>query len=133
MELLFEYSEYRCVLNTNYSQVIEEVQGHLRKAGVTNPAVAFTTSTGGIKDGEKQTNFFLQKWNSQWRCFVNIDSLEDIASGDRLTVVKIPPDTAGVEPLQAAATEKNQEKKQSTRDIAIVSVLSCKYLCVYIT
>ena len=99
MDVLFEYSEYRCILHIDKSRVCRDVQDHLRKAGVANPAVfvlAFTTST--IK-GEKHTNFFLQKWNSDWRCYVNVDSLEDIASGNRLTVVKIPHDATRVEPL----------------------------------
>ena len=122
MELLFEYSEYRCVLRTNKSRVCKDVEGLLKKAGVTNLSVlAFITNMGGIKaGGKKLTTFFLQKWNSDWRCYINVDSLEDIDNGDRLTVVKFPPHAEGVEPLQAAATEK----KQSTCDHAIVSALN---------
>jgi len=50
--------------------------------------MSFTTNTvsGGHEDMIK---FYLQTWNSIWVCYANVGSLEDIESGDKLTVVKI--------------------------------------------
>ena len=97
MEVLFEYSEYRCILSTEKSQVCRDIQYHLRKAGVANLAVfVLSFITNAIAGAERRTNFFLQKLNSEWNWYVNVDSLEDITSGDRLTVVKITHDTETV-------------------------------------
>ena len=37
---------------------------------------------------EERTRFFLQRWDLQWKCYVNIDSLDEMIDGDRLTEVR---------------------------------------------
>ena len=33
---------------------------------------------------------FLQRWDKEWKCYVHIDSLEEVVAGDRLTAARRP-------------------------------------------
>ena len=51
-------------------------------------------------------NFFSAKWDADWQCYVNVDSLEEITPGDRVTILKIPNSAAGVETVTAENSKK---------------------------
>ena len=88
VEVLFEYStaDYRCIISTQQSKLCRNIEYHLRQAGVSEPEVAVLSYTARRERFEERTRFFLQRWDSHWRCYVNIDSLEEVVDGDRLTV-----------------------------------------------
>jgi len=92
MEVLFEYpaAEYRCVISTQKSKLCREIEHHLRRIGVAEPNVAVLsyTLTGGRERFGERTNFFLQRWDTDWDCYINVDSLEEVIAGDRLTVAR---------------------------------------------
>ena len=92
MEVLFEYAaaEYRCIICTQKSKLCREIEQHLRRAGVAEPNVVVLSYTDGRERFEERTNFFLQRWDTVWNCFINVDSLEEVVAGDRLTVAKRP-------------------------------------------
>lgn len=87
MEVLFEYSaaDYRCIICTQRSKLCRDIEYHLRQVGVAEPEVAVLSYTASR---EERTRFFLQRWDTRWRCYVNIDSFEEVVEGDRLTVVR---------------------------------------------
>jgi len=65
----------------------------------------------------------LQKYDRDWNCFVNIDSLEDVSSGDRLTVAKFP--TAKNSKAKKNQTgEDGAERTRSNHDNAMDDVSS---------
>lgn len=73
---------------TQQSRVCRDIKYHLRQVGVAEPEVAvlsFTPPESSRERFEERTQFFL---DIHWRCYVNIDSLEEIVEGDRLTVVR---------------------------------------------
>ena len=100
IEVLFEYSaaDYRCIICTQQSKLCRDIEYHLRQVGVAEPEVAVLSYTANRERFEERTRFFLQRWDIRWRCYVNIDSLEEVVDGDRLTVVR-----TSVWPEKAAA------------------------------
>ena len=76
------------------SKLCREIEHHLlHRAGVTEPNVvvlSYTLITGGCERFEERTNFFLQRWETDWNCYINIDSLEEVVAGDQLTVARRP-------------------------------------------
>ena len=131
LNLLFEYpvagntSSYRCIIQSERSRVCRDVQFHLKKAGFINPAVfvlSFTTNTVRGEENDA-TKFYLQKWNSEWNCFVNVDCLEEIKSGDKLSVVKIEQNMAEntEENTQTAKlkAEKSRKRSRTANDVRV--------------
>ena len=109
-------------MQSERSQVCRDVQYHLKKAGVINPFVfvlSHTTNTTvrGPGSEENASNFYLQKWNSEWNCFINVDCLEEIKSGDKLTVVK---NLAEKTPTKLK-TEKSRKRSRTVNDVAIAN------------
>jgi len=58
MDVLFEYAEYKCILNTEKARICRDVQYHLRKAEVADPAVFVLSFTTNAITGERNTKFF---------------------------------------------------------------------------
>ena len=93
MEVLFEYSaaDYRSIIFSHPSKLCRNIEYHLQQAGVSDPEVTVLSYAPASKEsGRERTRFFLQRWDNKWSCYVNVDSLEEIISGDRLTVAKTP-------------------------------------------
>ena len=91
MEVLFEYTaaEYRCIIYAEKSKLCREIEHHLNRAGVADPEVSILSYTlsGPQRRHDGRTQFFLQQWDGDWECYVNVDSLEEVVDGDRLTAV----------------------------------------------
>jgi len=118
MNLLFEYaaSDYRAVIQSERPRIVREIEHHLRNTGVCSPAVyVLSQNTKAIK-GENNTHFYLQRYNLQWGCFVNLDSAEDIEESDKLTVAKIP--------NKVCPTDSPESAKATTEDLSNVSAVA---------
>ena len=65
---------------------------HRRKgtlAAATGGAVlSYTFSGPKRRHNAYRRTQFLQQWNRDWKCYINIDSLEEMVAGDRLTVAR---------------------------------------------
>jgi len=120
MDLYFEYTEadYRVEISPERSGIVREIVYHLRKAGVCNPAVyVLSQNTEAIK-GESHTPFYLQRYNSRWASFVNVDSVENITDGDKLTVAKIP-----------RPEKKTEARADASANVSVTTKLvSCSYI-----
>lgn len=115
MEVLFEYdpSEYRCIICTQKAKLCREIEQHLRRTGVADPTVSVLSHTLADRRHarfEERTNFFLQRWDTDWKCYINIDSLEEVAAGDRLTVA-------------ARKQEKTMPADHSTDEVRVYSYM----------
>jgi len=85
IEVLFKYFKYRCSYYLyRKKKLCREIEHHLQKVGsLADPEVvvlSFTGSTARIQ------------WNSDWKCFINIDSLENVGANDRLIVARTHPE-----------------------------------------
>jgi len=84
VEVLFEYKDSRKVLYLHPSQACECVQEELRCMGLTNAVVTLSVLP------ETTDCYFLQKWDSKWKTFVDVDSTDQVGESDRLSVVHNP-------------------------------------------
>lgn len=84
VEVLFEYKGSRKVLYLRPSQACECVQEELRCMGLTNAVVTLSVLP------ETTDCYFLQKWHSKWKTFVDVDSTDQVVESDRLSVVHNP-------------------------------------------
>ena len=100
-EVLFEYHGYRSVICTHRSKICQEVERHFETSGADhNPRVVTVSSPLQPDDSNHDTSsskvYFLQRWNPKWGSFVNVESVDDIKSEDRLSVVKVLSDSEAV-------------------------------------
>ena len=85
MELLFEYCSSRVVVKSSSSSLCQCIEKELQKFGVTSSVVLPSQASDSASD-----SLLLQRYDDKWKCFINIDSLEQVTEGDRLTVVSKP-------------------------------------------
>ena len=73
------------------SMLCREIEHYLSRAGVAEPEVvvlSYMLSGPKRRHNAYRRTQFLQQWNRDWKCYVNIDSLEEIVASDRLTVAR---------------------------------------------
>ena len=61
--------------------------------GIPQPSVALssavTTLSCQSQEGNTTEKYFLQKWCSKWKEYVDVENKREVKEGDKLTVVKI--------------------------------------------
>ena len=128
MEVLFEYSptEYRCIIHAQKSQLYRDIEHHLTLAGISEPEVAVLSRTicRPERKHDGRTEFFLQRWNLDWKCFVNVNSLEEVVPGDRLTVASRRPEKQGDHHIGV-----NQLGVDHGVDLKVSGNGVCKHMC----
>lgn len=86
LEVLFEFSGSRKVLTvTSLTSLCEKVEGELLKFGVFG-----TVSPLSQVKQEGGQAFFLQRYDAKWETFVNVDNIDQVIQGDKVTVVSKP-------------------------------------------
>ena len=85
-EILFEYKFSESTIKCTKNDVRNRITMRLASLGVPNAILQLTSSSSGI-DGN---NFILQRYSSKWDTFVDVDQLEALCDGDRLSVVPVP-------------------------------------------
>ena len=120
LEVLFEYRGSKREIIIESSHLCEDVARELEtRHGISRPTVALTvTATGASSSSQSHGNtperYFLQKWCSKWKKYIDVEHARDVKEGDRLTVVKIcsnppPPDDpdmrASVTPVSVSADQ----------------------------
>ena len=84
-----------------FLNIQEDVANELEsRHGIPRPTIALfsapTTSSRQSREGNTAEKYFLQKWCSKWKEYVDVENKRDVKEGDKLTVVKIcsnpPPD-----------------------------------------
>lgn len=112
-------STYRAIIETDRSRLCRDIQGHLKRAGVPNPSVfVLSFNTDNVRGEETSTKFYLQRWNREWDCFINVDSLEDVQSGDKLTVAKLG--KFATQPMKHPNTQNSSRKRPRYNDVRTV-------------
>ena len=84
LEVLFEYSGSRIVVITELTLLVEAIESELSKLGVE--AVVCLSNTGI----EGENVMLLQRFDNKWQAFLNVEELEEITNGDKITVTLKP-------------------------------------------
>ena len=80
MNVLFEYpaANYRAVVECDRPSLIRNIEQHLCNAGVSFPKVfLLSQDTRAVPGDDATTDFYLQRYNPQWGCYVNVGSIEE--------------------------------------------------------
>lgn len=93
MEVLFEYRGSRRQLDVAEKESITRVvTNELRRVGKPRAQV-FTASDDlpSLGRGEQKPDIYLlQRWSSQWDCYVDVAHYNEVSDGDKLAVVAKP-------------------------------------------
>ena len=86
LEILFEFKESRSIICCERPEISDEVELKMsRILGVdTRPRVFVLASRA--RRYTTAPYYLLQRWVEKWKCYINVDSLEQIKSEDRLSV-----------------------------------------------
>lgn len=89
MEVLLEYKGSRRQLQiADPDNIYETIEESLKKTGWSGFLALQTDNESDL--AELTDIYFLQRWSQKWSTFVDIADIEEIQSGDRLTVVAKP-------------------------------------------
>ncbi len=87
--MLFEFKASRRELCLIRSTICYDIEKSLAEFGVKNACV----SLGGERyEGDKVT-YLLQRWNSEWGCYVDVQRVTELRDMDKVTVVTLPADS----------------------------------------
>ena len=89
MEVLLEYKDSRSLLKSDCTEAILDLILTELKKYDSEARIVFGEDSGG------GCLYLLQRWSEKWG-YVNTSSADDIADGDRVTVVKKPSKEAEV-------------------------------------
>ena len=94
LEVLFEYKGSKREIIVESSHLCKDVANELEtKHGISQPTVSLSaaaaTSSSQSRAGNIAERYFLQKWCSKWKEYVDVERASDVKEGDKLTVVKI--------------------------------------------
>lgn len=104
LEVLFEYRGSKREIIVEPSHLCKDVANELEiKYGISRPTVSLSAAaairgSSSLPRGNTAERYFLQKWCSKWKEYVDVERASDVKEGDKLTVVKIctnPPDADG--------------------------------------
>ena len=82
VNVLFEYKGSKRVITCKTSELIGRICSELLTHGVSNASIGCA--------GTSTKMFILQRFTPQWNSFVDVNKIDDILKGDRLTVVPNP-------------------------------------------
>jgi len=88
IEVLFEFKENRNIICCKPSRICEEAELQISiVSGVDcSPLKVFVLSSSRRRS-VPGPYYLLQRWAPKWKCYINIDSVKQIKSDDRLSVV----------------------------------------------
>ena len=101
LEVLFEYRGSKREIIVEPSHLCKDVANELEiKHGISRPTVSLSASaatrgSSSLPRGNTAEKYFLQKWCSKWKEYVDVERASDVKEGDKLTVVKICTDADG--------------------------------------
>jgi hypothetical protein len=81
IEVLFEYERSKTMLKCTRSEIKGNIQAKLETLGHYPKAASSSEAS--------DDNFILQKFSKKWDTFVDVDSLDSVVTGDRLSVILI--------------------------------------------
>ena len=90
MEVLLEYKGSKRVIKCANTELCDYVQSELHALGNPNARVYLA----GHQLAPSSNDLILQRFATKWNSFVDVKNVEDVSSGDRLTVIPNPFATA---------------------------------------
>lgn len=102
LEVLFEYRGSKRAILVECSNLCEDVGNELQaRHGISRPTVTLSATAPAASRssqswGNVSEKFFLQKWCTKWKEYVDVERASDVKEGDKLTVVKICSDPPGI-------------------------------------
>ena len=88
IHVLFEYAgSRRPLLVPRNGALCNAIERELEKFGCVEPCVQVSAVLHAPSGGR---SFLLQRWSTTWNAFVDVESIDDVESQDRLTVVPAP-------------------------------------------
>ena len=126
IQVLFEFKEYRCILRTAKPRLSREVEHHLRRVfGFVQPYVLSSCPSAELTDGitsstSRSSPFYLQRYNAQFSTFINVDSVEEIMEGDRITVIQLT--DSGSTDLASGSFKQSSRQSQSKASQSSITV-----------
>lgn len=91
MEVLFEYRGSRRALTVADSENVAGVVGNeLRRVGKPRASVFTANDELPSRQRVQPDIYLLQKWSTQWDCYVDVVHCNEICDGDRLAVIAKP-------------------------------------------
>ena len=89
IQVLLEYGgSRRPLLVSKSGSMCNVIERELEKLGCIEPSVH--VSAGMVAMNAPGGLFLLQRWSTTWNSFVDVESVDDIETQDRLTVVRAP-------------------------------------------
>lgn len=86
IEVLLEFKGNRTIICCEHSRIPEKVEQQISQVlGEESPDVFVLGSSG--RRSTTTPYYLLQRWVTKWKSYINVDSLEQIKSEDRITVV----------------------------------------------
>ena len=112
IEVVFEFKAYTRVLRTTKAKLCREIEQHLRRVFAADDPYVLSTCPSTCPTGsalphsrERINIFYLQRYNAKHDRFVNIDSVEEINEGDKISVTKLDSED-GVDMYSASARDE---------------------------
>lgn len=93
MEVLFEYRGSRRQLSvSDKSSITRVVSSELQRVG--KPRAQVFTANDSLPTGRSERArpdiYLLQKWSTQWDCYVDVAHYNEVSDGDKLAVIAKP-------------------------------------------
>ena len=89
MEILLEYKRSRRQLEIrDPDNVCDAIEDSLKKSGWSGFLTLQTDSESNL--AELTNVYFLQRWSHKWGTFIDVADVNEIQSGDRLTIIAKP-------------------------------------------
>ena len=85
IDVLFQFKGSSKVLTLSPHDACPYIQQELRNMGFEGAVVTLSS-----KVSVEPNHFFLQKWSRKWETFVDVETIQQIAQDDKLTVVPNP-------------------------------------------
>lgn len=90
LEILFEWQAYRSIIISKRSQLLERLTEVLASFSGKREIQIHTLQTSRKPSKGKQGIFLLQRYVSNWKTYVNVDSIDQVKNRDSLTIITQP-------------------------------------------
>ena len=93
IEVLFEWQEYRNIIKSKRSQLLDKITENLAcVAGQSDVQVHTLQSSrkGTPRGKQKKSQYLLQRYINDWKTHVNVDSIDQVKNRDCLTIMAKP-------------------------------------------
>ena len=93
MEVLLEYKGSKRVIKCANSELCDRVRIELNALGNPNARV-YLAGDQSVAQPSSRNDLILQRFVGKWNSFVDVQNIDSVCSGDRLTVIPNPFATA---------------------------------------